>query len=116
MNLALAEVAGAMLVVSQFTLWAMSQGPSASFVAGAPPEWPSLYSLRICRGRARHSSRDGKISRAHGREPDERRPVTLLIEANANSESALRSIDACQSRGLGQGSGLLIVRQARCWR
>jgi D-aminoacyl-tRNA deacylase len=55
MNLALAEVAGAVLVVSQFTLWAdCRKGRRPSFVAAAPPELAErLYEYFVAELRAR---------------------------------------------------------------
>ena len=68
MNRSLAEVGGAMLVVSQFTLFGDARkGRRPSFTEAAPPELAErLYEkFRGAGGRAGGRSRDGAISGAH---------------------------------------------------
>src|SRR3989454_158119 len=53
MNLALADVGGALLVVSQFTLYGdVQKGRRPSFVDAAPPELPEGYVTRLAREKA----------------------------------------------------------------
>ena len=84
MNLALADVGGAMLVVSQFTLLGdCRRGRRPSFTAAAPPELAeSLYELFV-----RHVAEQG-IATATGRfradmdvELVNEGPVTLLLDS-----------------------------------
>ncbi len=70
MNLALADVGGAMLVVSQFTLLGdCRKGRRPSFVAAAGPEAGRAALPGLCRrgGRARHRSGHRPLPPAHGR-------------------------------------------------
>ncbi len=76
MNLALADISGSMLVVSQFTLLAdCSHGRRPSFTAAAPPELAERLYEAFCARAAQSGSarRDGAVSSAHGSNADQRR-------------------------------------------
>ena len=85
MNLALADVGGEVLAVSQFTLYADARkGNRPSFTAAAAPEQgEALYEAYVDgaarRGRA---GRDRRLRRAHARRAASTTgPVTILLEA-----------------------------------
>ncbi len=76
MNRSLAEAAGAMLVVSQFTLLGdCRKGRRPSFIEAAPPEEAQrLYRVVRDRGaKPRHSRRNRPLPRTHGSVAGERR-------------------------------------------
>ena len=76
MNLALADVGGELLVVSQFTLLGdCRKGRRPSFIAAAPPELAErVYEQFVAAARAAgRARRHGPVSRAHGRRAGERR-------------------------------------------
>lgn len=83
MNLGIAEVGGAMLVVSQFTLYGdASKGRRPSFVAAAPPEQAEpLYDRFVALLRERGSRVEtGRFGAMMDVELVNDGPVTLLIE------------------------------------
>jgi len=59
MNLALTDVAGAMLVVSQSLVWAMPKGRRPSFSGPRPRLAKRLYETLSPPSAARHPSRHG---------------------------------------------------------
>jgi D-tyrosyl-tRNA(Tyr) deacylase len=84
MNLALADVGGAMLVVSQFTLLGdCRRGRRPSFIAAAPPEKAeALYDVFVEAARAKGLTVATGIFRRHMEvELVNDGPVTLLVES-----------------------------------
>jgi len=91
MNLALADVGGAMLVVSQFTLLGdCRRGRRPSFIDAAPPEKAeALYELFVEAVRAKGLTvATGRFRRHMDLELVNDGPVTLLVETK---ESVVRS-------------------------
>jgi D-tyrosyl-tRNA(Tyr) deacylase len=76
MNLALADVGGAVLAVSQFTLYGdVRKGRRPSFTDAARPEQAEPLYRRFCQALAAEGVPvRGRLSSAHGREPGQRRP------------------------------------------
>ena len=77
MNLALREVGGAVLAISQFTLAAdLRKGNRPSFIRAAPPERRGAPLRAVLHPPAGGgpAGRDRPLRRAHGGPPDQRRP------------------------------------------
>jgi D-tyrosyl-tRNA(Tyr) deacylase len=94
MNLALADVGGAMLVVSQFTLLGdCRRGRRPSFVAAAPPEKAeALYEVFVAAVRGQGATVETGRFRQHMEvELVNDGPVTLVVESK---ESGARSQDS----------------------
>lgn len=84
MNLALADVGGAMLVVSQFTLWGdCRKGKRPSFTDAAPPEKAvPLYEAFVAAvGRLGIPTATGKFREFMRVELVNEGPVTLLVDS-----------------------------------
>lgn len=86
-NRSLVEVAGELLVVSQFTLYAdCRQGRRPSFSAAAPAEWArSLYELFLEKARQKGLSVSSGIFQARMEvELTNEGPVTILLDSSKN--------------------------------
>ena len=84
MNLSVAEVAGALLVVSQFTLYGDARrGKRPSFDAAAPPEWArELYEYFVERVRAAGlRCETGQFQETMQVELVNEGPVTILLDS-----------------------------------
>ena len=84
MNLALADVGGAVLVVSQFTLYGdASKGRRPSFIDAARPEQaiPAVRAVHRAAARGRRAGRDGRVRRDDGCRARERRSRHALARA-----------------------------------
>ncbi|HVC94625.1 MAG TPA: D-aminoacyl-tRNA deacylase [Pirellulales bacterium] len=102
MNLALADVGGAMLVVSQFTLLGdCRRGRRPSFIDAAPPEKAeALYELFVEAVRAKGLTvATGRFRRHMEVELVNDGPVTLLVETK---ESGVRSQEQGGKAGRGE--------------
>ena len=84
MNLALADVGGAVLVVSQFTLYGDARkGRRPSFIDAARPETcdPAVRAVRAATAGRRSARRNGRVRRDDGRRARERRSGDAVARA-----------------------------------
>jgi D-tyrosyl-tRNA(Tyr) deacylase len=99
MNLALGDVGGAMLVVSQFTLWGdTNAGRRPSWSRAARAGGAALPGVRRARARARRRDRRGALRRAHDGPARERRPGDLAVRRRRLSGHGRRA-GAPRARG-----------------